>query len=143
MIGSKEEIKLSNLKVVKELDRAIRFDKIEDIYEKGHKVAISFNKDTWIDNLDLVLKEGQGYTEGLLDRSSIECKEEFVVKGNNLYIKANTFVVIEDAREDSDITCSVFSVHPFEGVNTDCYSEFFAYYDEDTYNIADRVVEVD
>lgn len=134
---------MSNLKVVKELDRAIRFDKIEDIYEKGHKVAILFNEDTWIDNLDLVLKEDHGYTEGLLDKSNIECKEEFVVKGNDLYIKADTFIVIEDARKDLDITCSVFSVHPFKCVNADCYSEFFAYLDEDTYNIADRVVEVE
>lgn len=126
-----------------ELDKAVSPIKIEKMYKEGSKVGICFNEDTYIDAFECILRDSEHFVEGLIDVDNIECKEGFFVKGKELYIKANSIIVIEEVKIESDITESFFVVHPFKGVNAECYSEFYIYRDPDEdLNIADKVFKI-
>ncbi len=125
---------------MKELNRALSPYRIQKIYDKGNKIAICFNEDTYIDTLKLIyMDSGVEY-----DENTIECREEFFIRDEELYIKANRVVVVEDVKLDCDeILESLFIVHPFIGKNSEYCSEFYTYrhFLEDL-NIADMVYEV-
>lgn len=84
--------------IMKELNRALSPYKIQKIYNKGNKIAICFNEDTYIDTLKLIYMDS-----GVeFDENTIDCREEFFIRDAELYIKANRVVVVEEVKLDCD-----------------------------------------
>lgn len=132
---------MSKLKMVKELSNTVLATEIKEIYDKGHKVVVSFDKDKYVDPLFEVLSPDSPYGDGLVDEENVKCKKEFFVKNEDLYIKSGCDVVIDSIQvDDEDLIGSTFCVHPFKGRNAECHIKFPIH--SETLKVADRVFEV-
>ena len=113
------------------------FDIINELYSKGHKIAIKFNEDVFISPLEVILEGIEGnYTDKL---NSVSLSEGFGVDVNlGLEILKDCYIVVEDILESEETI--IGHIKPFIGKFENIKVKFYLY-DESGF-IADSVIEV-
>ena len=135
------------MEIVRELDKFLDFEKVKEIYEKGNKIAVSFNE-----KVELPFEVGVKTCEGLgtkfinlLTKEELpftECVPGIVVSEFGISFVAGGDLVVVDSVCDDKCGHLAF-VNPFKGcVDPDYQLCYYLYGDDETPKIADRVVEV-
>lgn len=112
---------------IKELKKDEDLSVIESVYDKGNKIALSFNKDTLVGYENTVCYDDE--------YKSNKLKDEYIVKNGAIYIKACKIVVIDKIQRDTSGVLAY--IYPYEDTSLLTY---FLYDDDGV--IADSVAEV-
>ena len=134
------------MEIIRELDKCLDFEKVQEIYAKGNKIAVSFNdkvelpfevgiktEESGSKFINLLNGEELPFTECVSGITISECGISFVAGGD--------LVVVESVCDDK---CGHLAfVNPFKGCTDEDYQLcYFLYGDGEEPKIADRVVEV-
>lgn len=86
------------MKVIREISKSITPRELDEIYERGHKIAVKYAEDTLLAFADCIV--GDKGDMCLDEVGDVEVKDYFILKENVLYAKGGELVVIDSILND-------------------------------------------
>lgn len=86
------------MKVIREISKSTTPRELDEIYERGHKIAVKYAEDTLLAFADCIVDDKGDMC--LDDVGDVEVKDYFVLKENELYAKGGELVVIDSILYD-------------------------------------------
>lgn len=129
--------------VVRESPVNLKPSEISKVYEKGHKLILSFNEDTVLGDVSALSRVVNGDLVALgdcVDSDSITFKKAFKVVDKKVVICGGEFLMVERFVNEDGYSLGV--IKPCIGEWADCELEYDMYGTGATYKLADKVKEV-
>lgn len=129
--------------VVRELPVNLKSSEISKVYEKGHKLILSFNEDTVLGDVSALSRVVNGDLVPLgdgVDSGSVTFKRAFKIVDNKIVLCGGESLLVERFVNEDGYSLGV--IKPCTGKWVDCELEYDMYGTGETYKLADKVEEV-
>ena len=129
--------------VVRQLPVNLKSSEISKVYEKGHKLILSFNEDTVLGDVSQLSQVVNGdlvALDGCADINSISFKRAFKVSNKNVVICGGESLLVERFVNEDGYSLGI--IKPCIGNWVNYELEYDMYGTGETYKLADKVEEV-
>lgn len=76
------------MEIIREISNSSTYEEIKEVYKKGNKIGISFNKDISLSCINILLLNGVRVD---VSKENFEVKEGVEIRGSSIYLKKVTY----------------------------------------------------